>query len=57
MSASTITVKQQSFVRSLLEERLDALGITDIDEYIKTQSINTLTGQGASKFSWDIERP
>lgn len=49
MSASTITVKQQSFVRSLLEERLDALGITDIDEYIKTQSINTLTGQGASK--------
>ena len=28
MSASTITVKQQSFVRSLLEERLDALGIT-----------------------------
>ena len=49
MSASTITVKQQSFVRSLLLERLDALEITDLDEYIKTQSINTLTGQGASK--------
>jgi hypothetical protein len=50
MSASTITPKQQSFVRSLLEERLEFLGITDLEEYIKEKKIESLTGQGASKF-------
>ena len=49
MSASTITVKQQSFVRTLLEDRLDVLGITDIDEYIRASAVSTLTGAAASK--------
>jgi hypothetical protein len=50
MSASTITPKQQAFIRSLLEERLEFLGITDLEGYLKEKDINSLTGQGASKF-------
>lgn len=49
MSASTITPKQQSLVRTLLEERVEVLGIVDLDAYITSQGINILTGQGASK--------
>lgn len=48
MSASTITPRQQSFIRTLLEERMETLGITDLDEYIAEQSISTLTGTSAS---------
>lgn len=49
MSASTITPKQQSFVRSLLEERLESLGIEDVESYIKEHHVEFLTGNGASK--------
>lgn len=48
MSATTITPKQQSFVRSLLQERLSVLGIDDIDKYIEEKGINKLTAQSAS---------
>jgi hypothetical protein len=48
MSASTITPKQQSFIRSLLTERQSVLGIDDIDAYIRDKGINRLTGQSAS---------
>lgn len=48
MSASTITPKQQSFVRSLLQERLTVLGIDDIDKYIEEKGINKLTAKSAS---------
>lgn len=48
MSASTITPRQQSFIRSLIEERMDVLGITDLDAYIAEKSVNTLTGASAS---------
>lgn len=49
MSASTITPRQQAFVKNLLDERKDVLGIENVDEYITAQGIATLTGQGASK--------
>lgn len=55
MSASTITPKQQSFARSLAEERLQALSqqyATDfksVDDWLAVADIVTLTGQGASK--------
>jgi hypothetical protein len=49
MSASTITPKQQSFIGSLLEERLDTLGITDLDAYIRDTGIDRLTAHSASK--------
>jgi len=55
MSASTITPKQQSFVRSLAEERLPTLAIqykTDfksVDDWLAMADITTLTGNGASK--------
>jgi hypothetical protein len=45
---TTITPRQQSFVRNLLEERATVLGITDVDAYIAEQSVNTLTAKGAS---------
>lgn len=48
MSVSTITPKQQSFVRSLLEERLDVLGIDDVDSYIREKGIDRLTARSAS---------
>ena len=48
MSASTITPKQQSFIRSLLTERQSVLGIDDIDAYIRDKGIDRLTGQSAS---------
>lgn len=48
MSASTITPKQQSFVRSLLQERTDVLSIDDLDAYIESERINELTGKSAS---------
>lgn len=49
MSATTITPKQQSFVRSLLTERQSVLGIDDIDAYIREKGIDRLTGASASK--------
>jgi hypothetical protein len=49
MSATTITPKQQSFVRSLLQERLSVLGIDDIDKYIEEKGINKLTAKSASE--------
>ena len=55
MSASTITPKQQSFVRSLAEECLPTLssqyGVTfsTVDEWLTLADVSTLTGQGASK--------
>lgn len=49
MSATTITPKQQSFVRSLLTERQAVLGIDDIDAYIREKGIDRLTGASASK--------
>jgi len=49
MSASTITPKQQSFIGALLEERLDVLGITDLDTYIRDKGIDRLTAHSASK--------
>jgi hypothetical protein len=55
MSASTITPKQQSFVRSLAEECLSTLssqyGVTfnNVDEWLTLAEVSTLTGQGASK--------
>lgn len=55
MSASTITPKQQSFVRSLAEECLPTLSsqygvtFTTVDEWISLADIVSLTGQGASK--------
>ena len=49
MSATTITPKQQSFVRSLLQERLSVLGIDDIDKYIEEKGINKLTARSASE--------
>lgn len=48
MSASTITPRQQSFIRSLIEERMDVLGITDLDSYIAEKGVSTLTGASAS---------
>lgn len=48
MSATTITPRQQSFVRSLLEERLEVLGIDDLDKYIAEKGINKLTASSAS---------
>ena len=48
MSASTITPKQQSFMRSLIEERLETLGITSVDEYLTSVQANTLTARSAS---------
>lgn len=48
MSATTITPKQQSFLRSLLQERLSVLGIDDIDKYIEEKGINKLTAKSAS---------
>jgi hypothetical protein len=55
MSASTITPKQQSFVRSLAEECLPTLssqyGVTfsTVDEWLTLADVVSLTGQGASK--------
>jgi hypothetical protein len=49
MSATTITPRQQSFIRSLLEERLDVLEITNLDEYIVSVGLNALTANSASK--------
>lgn len=48
MSASTITPKQQSFVRSLLQERTDVLNIDDLDAYIDEKKINEITARSAS---------
>lgn len=48
MSASTITPRQQSFIRSLLEERLESLEIANLDEYINSVGLNTLTANSAS---------
>ena len=48
MSASTITPRQQSFIRSLIEERMETLGITDLDAYIAEKGVSTLTGNSAS---------
>lgn len=48
MTTATITPRQQSFLRSLLEERLDVLGITDLDAYIEAQGITRLTARDAS---------
>lgn len=55
MSASTITPKQQSFVRSLAEECLPTLSeqygvlFDSVDEWLTLAEVSTLTGQGASK--------
>lgn len=50
MTTSTITPKQQSFLRKLLEERASALGITDVDAFIKDKGIDRLTVRDASAF-------
>lgn len=55
MSASTITPRQQSFVRTLAEECLPTLSsqygvsFTSVDEWLTLADVVTLTGQGASK--------
>ena len=49
MSVSTITPKQQSFVRDLLEARLDVLRIDDVDAYIREKGIDRLTAKSASQ--------
>lgn len=48
MTQATISPKQQSFIRTLLSERVKALEITDVDTYIKEQGIDLLTTKGAS---------
>lgn len=55
MSASTITPKQQSFVRSLAEDCLPTLrsqygiNFANVDEWLTHADVSTLTGNGASK--------
>jgi hypothetical protein len=48
MSDRTITPNQQNFLKSLLTERADVLGITDVDAFIRDQKWDLLTSKSAS---------
>lgn len=48
--STTISTRQLSFLRSLLVERQEVLGITDIDAFINEQGISRLTVHDASTF-------
>jgi hypothetical protein len=50
MTTSTITPKQQSFLRKLLEDRKEVLGIPDVDAFIRDKGIDRLTITDASAF-------
>ena len=50
MTTATITPKQQSFLRRLLEERKEVLGIADIDAFIREKGVDRLSIKDASAF-------
>lgn len=50
MNTATITPKQQSFIRRLLVERASAIGITDVDAFIRESGVDRLTLTEASAF-------
>lgn len=47
---SAITPNQQTFIRSLVEERMGTLGIDDIEAWLRQQDVVTLTSKAASTF-------
>lgn len=47
---SAITPNQQTFIRSLVEERMSTLGIDDVEAWLRQQDVVTLTSKAASTF-------
>jgi hypothetical protein len=47
---SAITPNQQTFIRSLVEERMSTLNIDDVEAWLRQQDVITLTSKAASTF-------
>lgn len=47
---SAITPNQQTFIRSLVEERMGTLNIDDVEAWLRAQDVVTLTSKAASTF-------
>lgn len=47
---TAITPNQQTFIRSLVEERMSTLGIDDVEAWLRQQDVVTLTSKAASQF-------